>query len=72
MLSSFIIIILGALGVALGPQESFGFSISFTIYAISRFLIASGTRGINDTGYILGMCIEKQVQEISDKYYISL
>ena len=54
MLSSFLVIIAGAIGVAFGPHESFGFEISFGIYAISRFLIACGTRGINVTGYILG------------------
>ena len=54
MLSSFIVIIFGGIGVAFGPQESFGFSISYSVYAFSRFLIACGTRGINVTGYILG------------------
>lgn len=55
MLSSFLVIIAGAIGVAFGPHESFGFEISFGIYAISRFLIACGTRGINVTGYILAL-----------------
>ena len=54
MLSSFVVIIFGGIGVAFGPQESFGFSISYSVYAFSRFLIACGTRGINVTGYILG------------------
>ena len=55
MLSSFIMIILGSLGVAFGPQASFGFTISYTLYAVSRFIIACGTRGINVTGFVLGM-----------------
>lgn len=54
MLSSFILILLGGVGVAFGPQDAFGFKISILIYTISRFLIACGTRGINVTGYILG------------------
>lgn len=55
MLSSFIMIILGSIGVAFGPQKNFGRTISYTIYAISRFIIACGTRGINVTGFVLGM-----------------
>lgn len=55
MLSSFVIILLGGIGVAFGPQEAFGFKISILIYTISRFLIACGTRGINVTGYILAL-----------------
>lgn len=55
MLSSFILIILGGIGSAFGPQESFGFTTSYVIYTVSRFLIACGTRGINVTGYILAL-----------------
>ena len=54
MLSSFIMIILGSIGVAFGPQDEFGFTLSYVIYAISRFIIACGTRGINVTGFVLG------------------
>jgi MFS family permease len=45
MLSSFIMIIVGSLGVAFGPQNSYGTLASYIIYAISRFIIACGTRG---------------------------
>jgi len=55
VLCSFLLIILGGLGVALGPQRSFGPWISYVIYSISRFIIAIGTRGINLTAYILGI-----------------
>ena len=55
MLSSFILILVGAVGSVLGPQQSFGFLPSYLIYALSRFLIATGTRGINETGYVLGI-----------------
>ena len=54
MLSSFVMIIIGSLGVALGPQEKFGSLASYILYAISRFIIACGTRGINVTGFVLG------------------
>lgn len=55
MLSSFIMIIVGGVGVAFGPQHTFGTLTSYIIYAISRFIIACGTRGINVTGFVLGM-----------------
>lgn len=66
MLSSFLVIIAGAVGVAFGPQDSFGFELSYGLYAASRFLIACGTRGINVTGYILGKKYEAFfVQKVS-------
>lgn len=55
MLSSFLLIIIGGFGSAFGPQKAFGPLISYIIYAICRFLIAVGTRGINVTGFVLGM-----------------
>lgn len=55
MFSSFILILIGGLGCAFGPQDSFGILASYIIYAISRFIIAIGTRGINITGFVLGM-----------------
>ncbi len=54
MLSSFIMLIVGSIGVAFGPQESIGPLGSYIIYMISRFIIACGTRGINVTGFVLG------------------
>ena len=48
MLSSFIMIIIGSIGVAFGPQESFGSLTSYIIYAVSRFIIACG---IDHLGY---------------------
>lgn len=54
MLSSFIMLIIGGIGVAVGPQEAFGTWPSYIIYAVSRFIIACGTRGINVTGFVLG------------------
>jgi NhaP-type Na+/H+ and K+/H+ antiporter len=47
-------IIIGSIGVAFGPQPVFGVTASYILYAISRFIIACGTRGINVTGFVLG------------------
>jgi MFS transporter, OCT family, solute carrier family 22 (organic cation transporter), member 4/5 len=55
MLSSFIMMIVGSIGVAFGPQTSYGSLPSYIIYLVSRFIIACGTRGINVTGFVLGM-----------------
>ncbi|CAF0803311.1 unnamed protein product [Brachionus calyciflorus] len=55
MLSSFVMIILGSAGVAFGPQEMYGRRTGYILYALSRFIIACGTRGINVTGFVLGM-----------------
>jgi MFS transporter, OCT family, solute carrier family 22 (organic cation transporter), member 4/5 len=55
MLSSFLLILIGGFGAAFGPQKSFGMWPSYIIYGCSRFLIACGTRGINVTGFVLGM-----------------
>lgn len=54
-MTSFILILIGAIGSALGPQAYFGFTFSYVIYAFSRFIIAVGTRGINETGYVLAL-----------------
>jgi hypothetical protein len=54
MLSSFVLILIGCIGQAFGPQKSLGFLPSIIIYTFSRFLVATGTRGINVTGYVLG------------------
>lgn len=56
MMVSYTLILTGAIGSAFGPQQDyFGFVISYAIYAFSRFLIAVGTRGINETGYVLAL-----------------
>ena len=54
MLSSFVMMLIGSIGVAFGPQKSIGVVGSYIIYMISRFIIACGTRGINVTGFVLG------------------
>ena len=54
MLSSFILILIGGFGAAFGPQKSIGTLGSFIVYALCRFLIAVGPRGINVTGFVLG------------------
>lgn len=55
VLFSFLLIIVGGIGVTFGPQKSYGASASYVVYAFSRFLIAIGTRGINLSAYVLGI-----------------
>lgn len=55
MLSAFVLIIAGSVGTAFGPRLGLGVMGSYVIYTASRFLIACGTRGINVTGFVLGM-----------------
>jgi len=55
MLSAFVLIIGGSIGTAFGPRLGLGVMGSYVIYTISRFFIACGTRGINVTGFVLGM-----------------
>ena len=56
-------ITLGSIGTTFGPQKIFGSLVSYIIYAISRFLIACGTRGINVTGFVLGKFQIQKVQK---------
>lgn len=55
MLLAFVLLTIGFTGMAVGPQESLGFVFGYTVYTISRFLMACGTRGINETGYVLAL-----------------
>ncbi len=55
MLASLMMIVLGSIGVAFGPQKSFNKMVNYIIYTICRFFIACGTRGINVTGFVLGI-----------------
>lgn len=55
MLLSLLILLIGFIGSALGPQQSLGFVASYVIYTVCRFLMACGTRGINETGYVLAL-----------------
>jgi hypothetical protein len=54
MLSCFVVLIMGSIGVAFGPQKSIGNLASYIVYTLSRFSIALGTRGIFVTGFVLG------------------
>ncbi len=54
MISGFILILLGSFGSTFGPQKSFSVNQSYTLYAISRFLTAVGTRGVSVVGFVLG------------------
>ena len=55
MLVSFLMFIIGGFGIAFGAQKSMGVAGGFAFYAICRFIVAVATRGINVTGYILGL-----------------
>jgi hypothetical protein len=37
-----------------GPQPSFGVWPSYIIFVIARFLLACSTRGISESGFVLG------------------
>jgi hypothetical protein len=54
MLFSFLLIVIAGFSAAFGPQKAFGVKWSFAIYAISRFIVGLGTRGINTIGFVLG------------------
>ncbi len=54
MLITLVMIMIGSFGTALGPRLPISINASYAIYAVSRFLIACGTRGINITGFVLG------------------
>jgi MFS family permease len=57
MLFSFILFIAGGFGIAFGAQKAMGVVGGYVFYAICRFMVAVATRGINVTGYILGLVI---------------
>lgn len=48
-------ITIGGFGCAFGPRDELGTWPSYIAYSIFRFIIAVGTRGINVTGFVLGM-----------------
>lgn len=45
---------IGTFGTAFGVQDIFGFHISYVFFLISGFLTSFATRGIDETGYVLG------------------
>ncbi len=51
---SFILMTIGGFLCAFGPQPSFGAWRSYLIFVIARFLLACSTRGISESGFVLG------------------
>jgi hypothetical protein len=51
---SFILMILAGFLCAFGPQSNFGVWPSYIIFVIARFLLACSTRGISESGFVLG------------------
>ena len=51
---SALLVNIGTFGSAFGVQDFFGFRISYTLFIISGFLSSFATRGIDETGYVLG------------------
>lgn len=50
---------MGSLSANIGAIESLGVRTNYVIYTFSGFLIAFGTRGISEAGYILGIHNDK-------------
>jgi hypothetical protein len=50
---SLLLTIIGSMALSFGPQEIFGFTLSYILLATGRFLIAFGSHGISVNGYLL-------------------
>jgi len=54
MSASFILMTLAGFLCTFGPQSNFGVWPSYIIFVIARFLLACSTRGISESGFVLG------------------
>jgi hypothetical protein len=54
MSASFILMTFAGLLCTFGPQDKFGKGPSYVIFVIARFLLACSTRGISESGFVLG------------------
>jgi hypothetical protein len=54
MSASFILMTFAGFLCTFGPQSSFGVWPSYVTFVIARFLLASSTRGISESGFVLG------------------
>ena len=71
MLLSFIMFIIGGFGIAFGAQKSMGIVGGYILYAICRFIVAVATRGINVTGFVLGLKkIDYQFLRFNYSYFL--
>ena len=51
---SFILMTFAGFLCTFGPQAKFGVWPSYIIFVIARFLLACSTRGISESGFVLG------------------
>lgn len=51
---SFLLMTFAGLLCTFGPQHQFGFWPSYLIFVFARFLLAFSTRGISESGFVLG------------------
>lgn len=51
---SFILMTFAGFLCTFGPQLRFGVWPSYIIFIIARFILASSTRGISESGFVLG------------------
>ncbi|CAF1379636.1 unnamed protein product [Adineta ricciae] len=51
---SFVLMMISGFLCAFGPQQKFGVRSSYIIFMIARFLLACSTRGISESGFVLG------------------
>jgi hypothetical protein len=51
---SFILMTVAGFLCTFGPQSSFGVWPSYIIFVFARFLLACSTRGVSESGFVLG------------------
>jgi MFS family permease len=51
---SFILMTFAGFLCTFGPQDKFGVGRSYIIFVIARFFLACSTRGISESGFVLG------------------
>lgn len=54
MSASFLLMTLTGFICTFGPQSRFGVRYSYIIFVVARFLLACSTRGISESGFVLG------------------
>jgi hypothetical protein len=54
MSASFILMTLAGFVCTFGPQNRFGVKSSYIVFVIGRFFLACSTRGISESGFVLG------------------
>jgi hypothetical protein len=54
MSASFLVMTVAGFLCTFGPQSRFGVWPSYVIFVIARFFLAFSTRGISESGFVLG------------------